>query len=163
MRIIHKATGGWSNMGSTLKAGEKAMVAGVEYTQQQCYLKALEWDIGNAKAWYGLGLTLKGDQKVTIAGTDYTEQQCYVNVLEGDIHHNEAWEGLYSTLHGDEGANIHGIQLSIEECKHKKIRKQLEVIDNQGKQFVAAKRKAEKIKAALARERARGDSCCVIC
>ena len=57
------------------------LVDGQRYTEQQCYIKALELNDQHTGAWYRLG-TMGGG---SVDGQQYNNKQCYIKAVEIDV------------------------------------------------------------------------------
>ena len=86
-------------------------VDGQRYTQQQCFIKALEIDDQHANAWYRLGLYRGG----SVGGQQYTQQQCHIKALELNDQHADAWMGLGQ----NRGGSVGGQQYTRQQCHDK--------------------------------------------
>eukprot|EP00758_Cryptobia_borreli_P014328 Tbor_TRINITY_DN5910_c1_g2::TRINITY_DN5910_c1_g2_i12::g.18853::m.18853 len=65
-----------------LSPGERATIEGVEYSKQQYYIKALEYDMRYSKGWNNLGITLKAGEWATVHGIQYSKEGCKVKEKE---------------------------------------------------------------------------------
>ena len=86
-------------------------VDGQWYTEQQCFIKALELNDQHADAWYYLGYFGGG----SVSGQQYTEQQCFIKTLELNDQHAEAWHWL--AVEG--GSTVGGQQYTQQQCHDK--------------------------------------------
>lgn len=99
-------SGAWLLLGMEREGGT---VDGKDYTEQQCYQKALEFDPKNATAWVCLG-GAKIDSK------DF-EHQCVLRSLEYDPRQPWAWFRLGNTG----GGKIDGEDYSKQQCFQKSL------------------------------------------
>ena len=69
-------------------------VNGRLYTQQECFICALEVNRDDADAWNYLAATIPEGESLGVGDSTYTDQECYVRALELNPTNSIVWGNL---------------------------------------------------------------------
>ena len=121
----------WYNTALALSGAdtcEAVTVEGEDYSEVDCYVKAVELDPKLSDAWYNLGHSMPGDVKVIVNGDRMSRAQCFAKAIETRRFDDaEAWCNLGDVLLADDGpvskVMVRGVEYTAEDCALKALKR----------------------------------------